>query len=130
RAQLVRESLGRLLRTGFEKRNPVLLDLAADMLVPPLSRLVAFCVLGLLVAVACAMHWGGFRLSLAVWGSCVAGLVYYVFRGWEVSGTGARGLLDLALAPGYMAWKVTLLFGKRAPKAGVWVRTKREAEHD
>ena len=56
----------------------------------------------------------------------LAALVCYVLRGWMVSRTGVRGLLDLLLAPWYMAWKVSL--GRRANvrSDAEWIRTTRE----
>jgi hypothetical protein len=47
----------------------------------------------------------------------------YVLRGWKLSGVGARGLLDLALAPFFVGWKVLVLARRRG--AG-WIRTDRE----
>ncbi len=37
--------------------------------------------------------------------SCVA-LVLYVLRGWQLSGSGLRGLLDLLRAPFFLMWKL------------------------
>ncbi len=65
----------------------------------------------------------GFGLGLAA-------VVLYVLRGWSVSGTGARGLLDLALAPFYVGWKIMLRFRKPPRATAEWVRTKREAGRD
>jgi hypothetical protein len=49
-------------------------------------------------------------------------------RGWMLSGTGLRGLLDLGRAPLYMAWKIALkLSGLKKPEQE-WIRTTREAE--
>jgi 1,2-diacylglycerol 3-beta-glucosyltransferase len=52
----------------------------------------------------------------------------YVLRGWWVSGMGARGLLALAHAPFYVAWKVWLMLSRPAEKKGEWVRTTREGQ--
>jgi hypothetical protein len=49
-----------------------------------------------------------------------------VLRGWSLSGTGARGLLDLLLAPVYVFWKLTLRFRRPARATSEWVRTARE----
>jgi hypothetical protein len=105
----------------------VLLDLGIDVLVPPLSRLAVAAALGLLLAVVGGLVAGGFRVSGTVFGASVAAIVLYVLRGWMVSETGARGLLDLALAPGYVAWKIALRL-RRRPATSEWVRTSREAE--
>jgi hypothetical protein len=56
-------------------------------------------------------------------GSCAA-LALYVFRGWQLSGTGLRGLLELLRAPFFLLWKIALMF--RSRRTSEWVRTKRE----
>ncbi|NOJ80239.1 exopolysaccharide biosynthesis GT2 family glycosyltransferase EpsU [Myxococcus xanthus] len=120
-----------LLKEGLRKKDGTLLDLAMDVLVPPLSQLV-------LAAVACAVMAGAFAWwshnpmpwALGVAGFSVASLGAYVLRGWWVSGVGVRGLLDLAWAPVYVVWKVWLMLrGPGAEKRGEWVRTSREGEN-
>ncbi|ATB51483.1 glycosyl transferase family 2 [Corallococcus macrosporus DSM 14697] len=120
-----------LLREGLRKKDGTLLDLAMDVLVPPLSQLV-------LAAVGCAVLAGAVAgvsgepvpWALGVAGFSVASLGAYVLRGWWVSGVGLRGLLDLAWAPVYVVWKVWLMLrGPGAEKRGEWVRTTREGEH-
>jgi len=44
-------------------------------------------------------------------------------RGWQVSGMGRRGLAAFAHVPGFVLWKVAVLFGR---KTSEWVRTERE----
>jgi len=116
-----------LLLGGIRKRDAVLLDLAADVLVPPLGTLAALVVVGLAAA------WGSGRLlgqhvPLQIWIANLIALVLYVLRGWSLSGTGARGLLDLGCAPVYVVWKVWLRLTQPSRPAS-WVRTAREAEH-
>ena len=55
---------------------------------------------------------------------CAVVLVLYVLRGWQLSKVGLLGLVDLARAPFFVAWKVMLMVRSRA--AAEWVRTKRE----
>src|SRR6478609_9059915 len=45
RKELVRRNAWRLVRLGFSRRNRVLFDLGADLLVPPLSRVALLCLL-------------------------------------------------------------------------------------
>lgn len=120
-----------LLKEGLRKKDGTLLDLAMDVLVPPLSQLV-------LAAVGCAALAGAFAVvsgepmpwALGVAGFSVTSLGAYVLRGWWVSGVGIRGLLDLAWAPVYVVWKVWLMLrGPGAEKRGEWVRTTREGEN-
>ena len=73
-----------LLLGGIRKRDAVLLDLAADVLVPPLGTLAALVVVGLAAA------WGSGRLlgqhvPLQIWIANLIALVLYVLRGWSLS---------------------------------------------
>lgn len=116
-----------LLGEALDKRDDVLLDLAMDLLVPPLS----YVVLGAVAVAAAAAGlsvWQG-HVAFSAWAAafCVASLGLYVLRGWWVSGMGARGLLDLMRAPFYVAWKVWLMVAGPRDKKGEWVRTTREA---
>jgi cellulose synthase/poly-beta-1,6-N-acetylglucosamine synthase-like glycosyltransferase len=124
RFQLVRSRTGALLREAWQRRDRVCLDLALDLLLLPLSY-VALMVAGFAIAAVLAYAW---RPNFMVWVwlamGCNVSLVYYVMRGWQLSGTGARGLLDLAAAPVYLAWKV-ILMASRSQAQG-WVRTDRE----
>lgn len=127
RVALRRRHAGRLLRAGMRRHDRVLLDLGLDLVVPPLSRLAVLAVLGVLSSALAARVAGGFALSLSVWGGAVMGIVAYVLRGWSVSGTGVRGLLDLLSAPAYVAWKLTARPRGAGPEAE-WIRTERETE--
>jgi hypothetical protein len=124
RGQLLRTQLAPLLRAAARPRGRVCADLALDLLVPPLSWLLlavaAFLVLALLLAAwgVAAPAWAG------VASGCGAALVLYVLRGWQLSGVGLRGALDLLRAPWFVLWKLVLLLRTR-PGAG-WVRTTRE----
>lgn len=130
RSALKRAYAGRLLRRALAERSALHLDLLLDMRVPPLSRLVLLVAAGLGCAAAGALWLHGFALSLAVWGCCALAIVCYVLRGWMLSGTGARGLVDLLGAPFYVAWKLTLRRVQRPGATKEWVRTTREAESD
>jgi hypothetical protein len=45
-------------------------------------------------------------------------------RGWQMSGIGLIGLIDLFHVPSFILWKVLLIL--RAHDSAEWVRTKRE----
>jgi 1,2-diacylglycerol 3-beta-glucosyltransferase len=132
RALLVREHAWPLLRAALTQRSRVLLDLGLDLLVPPLSRialgLLGCWLLGLVLMLTLAPDHGS--ISLLVFGTALGAVAAYVLRGWMVSGTGLRGLLDLALAPVYVAWKLSLRFRRPTRKTSEWVRTAREAQAD
>lgn len=124
RRQLIRTRAVPLLKAASRPEGGVCLDLALDLLVPPLSwAALAVALLGVLAGIAL---W--FDPSVEPWGwlalACAASLAAYVLRGWRLSGVGLRGLLDLLLAPSFVLWK--LLLALRAHDSAEWVRTKRE----
>jgi 1,2-diacylglycerol 3-beta-glucosyltransferase len=119
RKALARAEGWRLLGRALARRDKLLLDLAADLIVPPLARIAGTCAVGL--AAGLLFHAALARGLFAYASAC---LCAYVIRGWVLSGTGARGLLDLALAPAYVAWKTLLAF--RPSPRGEWVRTARD----
>jgi cellulose synthase/poly-beta-1,6-N-acetylglucosamine synthase-like glycosyltransferase len=116
-----------LLVRAFRRRNPVLLDLAMDLLVPPLSVLASLSVGGSIAAVALSAASGRLTASGIIWLGCLAMLFAHVFRGMALSGSGARGLLDLAYAPLYIAWKAAVRLYGHAP-VDLWVRTARDKQ--
>jgi 1,2-diacylglycerol 3-beta-glucosyltransferase len=128
RAALRRQSGRALLAEALRKRDLVRFDLAADLIVPPLST-VAMGVMGLGAAAAAASWWRG-APALSLWAAAAGALflVVYVLRGWAMSGLGARGLLDLLGAPAYVAWKVWLKLRRSGDPKGEWVRTAREGQ--
>jgi 1,2-diacylglycerol 3-beta-glucosyltransferase len=129
RAALRKSHGWRLLKAGLRQKSPLLFDLGFDLLLPPLSRLALAASAGLALAGCLTWAFGGLNaLVLVSFGFSVASVVAYVLRGWSVSGTGARGLVDLALAPVYVAWKLTLRSSTPKGADAPWVRTTREAE--
>jgi cellulose synthase/poly-beta-1,6-N-acetylglucosamine synthase-like glycosyltransferase len=124
RFALVRAKTMILLRTAVRRRSAVCLDLALDLLVLPLSY-VALNVCALIALAAVAELWlPPLRVWLWIGLGCAASLVLHVLRGWQLSGIGARGLLDLARAPGFLLWKILLMMRRRT--SDEWVRTDRE----
>jgi cellulose synthase/poly-beta-1,6-N-acetylglucosamine synthase-like glycosyltransferase len=124
RLQLIRAKVVPLLRAAKDPGGGICLDLALDLLVPPLSY-VAVNVAALLVLAGVALLW---ESSMETWWwlglACGASLLLYVLRGWQLSGVGMRGLMDLVRAPFFVIWKVLLML--RASESAEWVRTKRE----
>ena len=130
RKELVRRNGRRLLRAGLVQKNRVLFDLALDLLIPPLSRIAVFSLLGALAAGALSFEARRVVWSAASFGFCLFAVALYVLRGWSVSGTGLRGLLDLGLSPLYVVWKAGLRLRKASRPTQSWVRTKREHPSD
>ena len=115
RFALARRLLLPLLRDAGRTSSGLLLDLAIDLLVPPLSTVALYLAAGLAVSALA----GGFAVLL--WLTSAALLTGYVVRGWVLSGVGAGALLQI---PRYLVWKALLLFQPR--HASGWVRTARE----
>jgi 1,2-diacylglycerol 3-beta-glucosyltransferase len=124
----------RLVRAAFQQRSPMLADLAADVMMPPLGKVVA--PIGLGAAAAATMlaarqtsKTQGFLWSPVVFGLAAAGLGLNVAEGWRRSGAGLAGFKDLAQVPKYVLWKVA---GKGdssgSAQRGEWVRTTRSHE--
>lgn len=128
RAQLRRRDGGRLVAQALRRRDPVLLDLAADLWVPPIGQIVSALGIGLVAGLATGQLAGRQRASW-VNAAGLLGVGAHVARGWQRSGTGAAGLLDLARAPVYVGWKLLDKVSSRAaggPSAPAeWVRTAR-----
>jgi 1,2-diacylglycerol 3-beta-glucosyltransferase len=123
RFALVRSATLPLLRAAVQRCSLVCLDLAFDLIVPPLSYLaVNIALLGF--AAGILSFWDP-SLTLWVWWAlaCAAILVLHVLRGWQLSGMGVRGLIALAHVPGFILWRIWLLLGR---KTSEWVRTERE----
>lgn len=123
RFQAIRACTAPLLRAAVRGRSLICLDLACDLLVPPLSYLVVN--LLLLCLTAGLLVTFGLASSLWMWLAlgCVAALMLHVLRGWQLSGIGVMGLGALVHVPEFIFWRIRILLGK---KSGEWVRTERE----
>ena len=132
RLGLIRDRALPLLGEGLRRRSLLLVDMAWDLLTPPLAELTA------LVLAFFALTLFGLRAHLlphpALWlaasAFCVLGLSVYVLGGLRVSEAPPAAYAALARAPVYAAWKFTLLLshalrglGRRQPEE--WVRTAR-----
>ncbi len=115
-----------LLVRGLRRRDKLLFDLAMDLLVPPLSSLVIISALGVFASSLVSARTAEPSIAVMLWIISLLFLAFYVLRGWALSSTGARGLLDLMWAPAYMVWKLTLLFSPSDYKKDEWLRTTRE----
>jgi len=122
RFKLIKISLPKLLSASLIRRSAVCLDLALDLLVPPLSYIVLNVAALIVISTTFRLVAGSWLLWLAA--ADLAALMLYVGRGWMLSGVGMRGLLDLLRVPWFLAWKLLLLFSRR--KSTEWIRTKRE----
>jgi cellulose synthase/poly-beta-1,6-N-acetylglucosamine synthase-like glycosyltransferase len=124
RFQLIRSRTWPLLQAAWRRRSAVCLELALDLVVLPISY-VALGVGALLLAALLATWWNA-AFSAWIWLAlgCVLALAAYVLRGWQLSGTGARGLLDLLGAPVFVIWKLLLVLNRQ--RSNEWIRTERK----
>lgn len=113
-----------LLRDAVRNADPLLLDLAVDLLVPPLAKVVVPSVaMGLVGTTGILTGWLSWPTAIFLMVPTLF-LVGYVLRGIVMSGLGWRGFGVLAHVPGYLLWKLSL---RRTPsRASEWVRTTRE----
>jgi cellulose synthase/poly-beta-1,6-N-acetylglucosamine synthase-like glycosyltransferase len=123
RFQLVRAKTLPLLRRALVNRSAVCLDLALDLMVLPLSY-VALNVAALVILAVVAASQGASQAWQWLGVGCVVSLLLYTMRGWQLSGAGLRGLLDLARVPFFLVWKIAVMARGRHSKE--WVRTNRE----
>lgn len=130
RSRMARLHAARLLARGARMGDRVLLDLALDLLVPPLATIVALTALGLSASAALSFWAGHLMFGAWLWLGCALGLVVYGVRGWQISGTGARGLLGILFIPAYVAWRLALLLRRSAQPEGRWMRAAREDEDE
>jgi 1,2-diacylglycerol 3-beta-glucosyltransferase len=113
-----------LLKLAAKNRSKVQADLAADVLIPPLTQVVK-ANLGLSgAAFVVAVFRRRFGLSTIVAAVALCGFGAHVGAGWRRSGVGVSVLAKL---PGYLRWKSGLTFGSSGAD-NAWVRTRRIGE--
>jgi cellulose synthase/poly-beta-1,6-N-acetylglucosamine synthase-like glycosyltransferase len=125
RFELIRTKTLVLLAAAFRRRSAICLDLALDLMVLPLSYIVCYAIAVILVASLLTAWSREFLPCLWLGLACITVIAVYVLRGWQLSGIGAQGLLDLAQAPKFLVWKL-MLMSRRRKKSTEWIRTQRE----
>jgi len=128
RMEIVRLHGFDLLEQGLRGRDRLLLDLALDVLIPPLSWIAAYTALGTGAVAMLTLGGAVPAWTILPWLLPCAFLVAYVLRGVQLSGMGLRGVASLAWVPAYMLWKLVLLLPAPREKTSDWVRTARERE--
>jgi cellulose synthase/poly-beta-1,6-N-acetylglucosamine synthase-like glycosyltransferase len=129
RFAIARQHGAKLLRDGFAKRSRLLLDLAMDVLVPPLTYLIGSAFLGFVVSAAVswwAMTAGVPPFAWVPWAASMFFVTCYVLRGVVVANVGWAGVGALMWAPVYIIWKVALAVKQSRQRKDEWVRTARE----
>jgi hypothetical protein len=126
RARLARAVAPSLLWEAARTRSALLLDLAVDLLIPPLSLLGLWILAGSAVSLAAGSLASIPAPASWMWLLSAAFLAVYLLRGWQLSGLGARGATALACVPFYLLWKIAVLSRGPAGAGAGWVRTARE----
>jgi cellulose synthase/poly-beta-1,6-N-acetylglucosamine synthase-like glycosyltransferase len=124
RFRLIRDKTPALLRAAIGPGGRVCLDLALDLLVLPLSYVALNVVVVILLAGLASLRTPAMAPWLWLGVASASCLALYVLRGWQLSGVGIRGLLDLARIPHFIVWKALLMLRTRTSPE--WIRTKRE----
>jgi cellulose synthase/poly-beta-1,6-N-acetylglucosamine synthase-like glycosyltransferase len=123
RLQLIRQHVPRLLWLGVQARSWVLIDAAAEQLIPPLS--VPFALSA--VAGVGAYLLGNLGLTVIA-AACLGGYVLYLLAALALVRAPLRIYLTLGVAPAYVLWKVGLYARSLlSPRDTAWVRTARTA---
>ena len=128
RRELLKQFLPQLIGRGVRELDGVLLDLACDMLVPPLATVAVYTGAGLTAALGAVTAGMAGPVVLLPWLGSVTGLTIYVGRGVSMSKRGAQVFLDLAHVPEYVLWKISLKLRRKRTPDGEWIRTARQDE--
>lgn len=116
----------RLLRAAVIGR-PLVGDLLADLLIPPLVSFALVIALGGLAALAATLlgapAWGA-----TPWAFAVVALVIYAARGLMLARDPGATVKALLRLPVFVAWKLVGRRDNAAARQGEWVRTARRAE--
>jgi 1,2-diacylglycerol 3-beta-glucosyltransferase len=128
RWHLARRYSPHLLAEGVFHGKVVALDLAADLLVPPLTYIASALFAGLAASVTWAVLYHRAWWPLLPWGASLAAFAVYLLRGIVLARVGPRAIVDLSWAPVYMIWKMALAVRASRSREQEWVRTARQGE--
>lgn len=111
-----------LLREGLRYRSLVRLEAIAELLTPPLSLLVASC---LLIFIASLLFWS--PIEILVGFLLVAGIAFYVGTALYLLHAPGAVYKALLYAPVFVLWKLWIFFVLRRSRKHTkeWVRTAR-----
>lgn len=127
RWRLARQHVPSLLREAIARRDIVLLDLAADLLVPPLTTLTALAAGGGALALVAYLAGAASLTPLILWSLATLCLIVYVTRALIVTEMGWSAVGALMWVPVYAIWKLVVLT-RPSTRPVSWVRTSRS--HD
>lgn len=111
-----------LLKAGLKQRDFVRIEAVAELLTPPLSLLVSWCMLTFVFSLV-LLTGSGLLVSTLL----VGGLLFYIGTAFYLLRPTQAVYTALLHAPGFVLWKLWVYFVlKRSKKhVGEWVRTSR-----
>lgn len=127
RLQMARRFVGLLLTDAWRRRSALSLDLACDLLVPPLSALLVAVALGV-VASTTLVALGGSWWPLLVWATALTALSVHVGHAAVRAGRGWALLRAAFSLPRYAFDKTRLVARGVRSTDTTWIRTTREGE--
>ena len=112
----------RLLRAGLSYHDFARIEAIAELLTPPLSLLICWCLLTLLASL---LLWSWFDLVVSI--ILIAGLTGYVASALYLLRPSRAVYMAILHSPGFVLWKLWVYFVLRRSKKhqGEWVRTSR-----
>lgn len=123
RFAIARAYTGRLLARALKPRGSLALDLALDLLTPPLGYIGLQIILVAILAALAGIWLPALWAWLWVCAAMILVLVAHILRGWQLCPLGPGALLDLARAPFFVLWKLWALFRHR--RSNAWIKTRR-----
>lgn len=116
-----------MLGEGLRRRNSALLAMALDLSVPPVA-LLCLGVLAAFVLSAVFSLLSGAMLPLWLASAALAMTVLAILLAWWRYGRTVLSAANLALAVGYIFWKVPVYLRFLVRRQVDWVRSKRDSE--
>jgi hypothetical protein len=116
------------LSAAVRTRNPSLIVLAMDLLIPPVALYFLVLTMGLLTSVVAALVWPVWQLAAGVATLAALALFAAIALTWWHFGRHLLSARELLTTPFYALWKVPVYLAFFLKKRSGWVRTKRESE--
>lgn len=117
-----------LLAAAIKTRNPALIVMAMDLLIPPVALYFLMLSASLIVSIAAVAVWPVFQLGAMVAGAAAMSLFAAIALTWWRFGRHLLSAQELMTTPLYALWKIPVYVAFFMKKRSAWVRTKRESE--
>jgi len=113
----------RLLRSALSARDARLVAMALDLMVPPLTLLLALVLLDFLLGSVLASVVGGWPMGIAF--TCLVLVLASSLKAWWMVGRDLLSISDLMRAPAHLVMKLPMYLKFVARRQKEWVRTER-----